>query len=155
MAGTTETPLTDEGRAQAQATGQQMKQAGIAIDFIVASPRERAVDTAKLIAKELGIDPKTIHINDLFVEQHYGELEGKPWAPDLNLDGLSDIETIDSLIERAHLALEWLENMTKPGDRVLVVSHGGFGRAFRAAVLREFPLDYTVKIGNAELIELL
>lgn len=154
MAGTTETPLTDEGHSQARATGKQMKQAGLTIDFIVASPRSRAVDTAKAIAEELGIDPASIHINNLFAERHYGELEGKPWSPDLNLDGLSDIETEDSLIERAHLALEWLENITKPNDHVLVVSHGGFGRAFRGAVLQEFPLDYFIKISNAELIQL-
>lgn len=154
MAGSTETPLTDEGRRQATATGKQMKQDGIKVDFIVASPRSRAVETAQLIAKELGIDPASIHVNELFAEQHYGELEGKAWAPDLNLDGISDMETIDSLVERAHLALQWLENMTGPNDRVLVVSHGGFGRAFRATVLKSFPLDFTFRLANAELIEL-
>jgi len=155
MAGSTETPLTDEGRRQAIATGKRMKQAGITIDVIVASPRERAIETAQLIAEQLGIDPKTIHINDLFAEQHYGELEGKAWAPDLNLDGVSDMETIDSLVERAHLGLKWIENNTKPSDHVLVVSHGGFGRAFRSTVLQSFPLDYTFRIGNAELVELI
>lgn len=155
MAGTTETPLTEEGRQQASATGKHMKQSGIRIDFIVASPRSRAIETAQIIAKELSLDPKKIHVNDLFAERHYGELEGKPWSPDLNLDGMSDMETEDTLIERAHLALEWLENFASHDNHVLVVSHGGFGRAFRSVVHKSFPLDYTFRIANAELVELL
>lgn len=155
IAGTTETPLTDEGRAQAKATGIAMKEANIHPTFIVSSPLSRAVETAEIIAKQLGIDPKTIHQNALFAERHYGELENKPWSPDLNLDGISDIETEDTIIERAKLALEWLENITKPDDIVLVVSHGGYGRVFRGVAMNINPFDYSFKLSNAELVALI
>ena len=51
--GTTDTPLTDEGRDQAKAAGRELQ--GKAIDCIVASPITRAHDTATIIAAE--IDP--------------------------------------------------------------------------------------------------
>ncbi len=153
LAGSTNTPLTDEGRAQAKATGQMMRANDIKVDFIAASPLSRAHETAKIVAKEIGYDPEKIHTNQLLIERHYGELEGKPWAPDLNLDGFSDIETDDTLIERAHLALKWLK--TIDADTILIVSHGGFGRAIRSLTLSDFPMHRYVRISNAELIELI
>ncbi|MBP7807225.1 histidine phosphatase family protein [Candidatus Saccharibacteria bacterium] len=152
LAGTTETPLTDEGRAQAKATGQLMKTQGIMIDFVAASPLSRAHETAQIVAKEIGYDPEHIHTNQLLAERHYGELEGQPWAPDLNLDGFSDVEMDDALVARAHLALKWLKSID--ADNILIVSHGGFGRAIRSITLTDFPMHHYKRISNAELIEL-
>lgn len=153
LAGRTETPLTDEGRAQAKATGKLMKSKGIKVDFIAASPLSRAHETAQIVAKEIGYDPEKIHINQLLAERHYGELEGKPWAPDLNLDGFSDVEMDDALVARAHLALNWLKSID--ADNVLIVSHGAFGRAIRSITLADFPMHHYKRISNAELIELI
>lgn len=148
FAGSTDTPLAEEGRKQARLAGQKAKDLGI--DLIVASPLSRAKETAEIIAKEVGYPVENIHINDLLVERHFGELEGKPWSPDLDLDGISDIETVDSLIERAHLALKWIESL--PGNNVLVVSHGSFGRALRSVLIAEHPFHDSEKLQNAEII---
>lgn len=147
FAGTTETPLTDEGRRQAKAAGQLARQHDI--DLIVASPLSRALETAQIIAKEISYPADKILTNKLLIERDFGELEGKPWAPDLNLDGFSDIETDDTLTERAHLALKWLNSFQ--ADNILVVSHGAFGRALRSILRTEYPMTRRAPLKNAEL----
>jgi uncharacterized phosphatase len=155
FAGITETPLTAEGREQAKRAGQIAKD--FHIDAIVSSPLSRALETAQIIAKELGYSLDKIHINKLFIERDYGELEGKPWAPDLNLDGMSDIETVDTVLERAKLALDFLH--TLDAGNILVVSHGTFGRALRSHILPDYPFHNTTtkdssqfRIPNAEIV---
>src|SRR5690348_5787824 len=71
--GTTETPLTDEGRAQAKRAGEHAKSLGI--DHIVCSPLGRAKDTAAIIAKEIDFPIKDIEHNSLFIERHFGQME--------------------------------------------------------------------------------
>jgi probable phosphoglycerate mutase len=147
--GTTETSLTAEGRRQAKRAGQKAKE--LKIDYIVASPLSRARETAEIIAKEIGYALEEIHINDLFIERHFGELEGRPWNPDLDLDGIVDIETVDTILERAKLALNFLHSLK--ADNVMVVSHGSFGRALRHHLLQEYPFSHPARLTNAEINE--
>jgi phosphohistidine phosphatase len=49
-----ERPLTEDGRLQAQQVGLALKQAGVRLDVIVTSGLLRAVETARLIAEEVG-----------------------------------------------------------------------------------------------------
>lgn len=147
LAGRTETPLTTEGRQQAKEAGKKARKFNL--DAIASSPQGRALETARIIAKEAGLSKDKILVNSLLAERHFGELEGKPWAPDLNLDGLSDVESEDTLMERARLALEWLENID--ADNILVVSHGSFGRALRSLILAEYPFSHPERLTNAEI----
>lgn len=64
-------PLTDAGREQAQATAQQLAQAGI--DAVVTSPLRRARDTAQAIADAAGV-PLTV--DERLTEVDYGPMEG-------------------------------------------------------------------------------
>ncbi len=128
--GTSETKLTPKGRAQAKAAGQLAK--NLNIDYIVASPLSRAQATAKIIAKEIGYPVAKIHTNALFIERHFGAMEGLPWEPDLDIDGIADVESKHELLSRAKEALAFLH--TLPYDNVLVVAHGTFGRALRSHI---------------------
>lgn len=148
IAGTTDTPLVKEGRQQAKIAGQKAKK--LKIDCIATSPLSRAKETAEIIAKEIGYPADNIHVSKLLLERDFGEAEGHPYAPDLDLDGFSDIETLDSLIERAHLALKWIE--TLPGNSVLVVGHGSFGRALRSVLIKEKPFYHQEKIHNTDIV---
>ncbi len=154
FSGTTETPLTTEGRKQAKRAGKKAKD--LNIDYIISSPLSRAVETAQIIAKEIGYPIDKIHTNELFIERHFGDLEGRAWNPDLDMDGIADIETRDTVLERARLALEFLE--TIDADNILVVSHGSFGRALRSLFLPHIPYHQTsggrrhLAIPNAEII---
>lgn len=151
--GTSETPLSAEGRKQAKVAGQHAK--GLAIDYIVCSPLSRALETAKIIAEEIGYPIDKIHTNSLFIERHWGELEGEKWDPDLNLDGIVDIETKDNVIKRARLAIDFLN--TLDAHNILVVSHGSFGRAMRHHLTDHIYENQRSKndkgIPNAEIIQ--
>lgn len=151
-AGTSETPLTTEGRKQAKLAGKKAKK--LNIDYIVSSPLKRAHETAKIIAEEIGYPIDQIYINPLFVERHWGKLEGAKWSPDIDLDGISDIETVDTIVERGKLALDFLK--TLDANNILVVSHGSFGRAIRHHLIEEYPYSSLgtekTKIPNAKIV---
>jgi len=153
--GTTETKLTPKGRAQAKAAGKLAKNLGI--DYIVSSPLSRAYNTAKIIAKEIGYPIDQIHTNALFIERHFGEMEGKLWQPDLDIDGIADVESVDEMLGRAKEALEFLH--TIPHNNVLVVAHGTFGRALRSHILPDMVYyntsptsPSTDRLPNAEIV---
>ncbi|OGL31037.1 hypothetical protein A3D14_02125 [Candidatus Saccharibacteria bacterium RIFCSPHIGHO2_02_FULL_47_12] len=150
--GTTETPLTSKGREQAKKAGKKAKTFGI--DYIVSSPLSRAHETAKLIAKEIGYPADKIHTNSLFIERHFGEIEGTVWDFDTDLDGIIDIETFNETLERSRLALQWLHGLD--AQNILVVSHGSFGRALRHHILEDYPYtnrrsDQINRIHNAQI----
>jgi broad specificity phosphatase PhoE len=145
--GSTETILTKEGREQAIHAGKAAK--GLGIDTIVCSTMVRAVETAEIVAKEIGYPLDKIHKSSLLIERHFGELEGQPYQPDLNLDGFSDVESLDTLKNRALLALEWIE--TIPGNTILVVSHGSTGRMLRHIVNPTVPFSGAGHFPNAEI----
>jgi len=149
FAGSTETPLSKEGRAQAREAGKQAKR--LKIDYIVCSPQGRAVETAKIIAKAIGYPLDKIHINSFFVERHFGNLEGQPHSPDIDIESSANVETVDTMLKRAKKALKFLE--TLPAENILVVSHGSFGRALRQHVLQDFPFDNINKLPNAEILQ--
>lgn len=146
FAGRTETPLTIEGKHQARAAGRLAKE--LSINLIVSSPMERALHTAEIIAAEIGYPLDKIITNKLFLERDFGPLEGKPWAPDLNLDGFSDLETDDTLLERAKLGFSWLHS--QPVDNILLVSHGSYGRALRS-VIQHKEFIHQERLRNAEI----
>lgn len=147
IAGITETPLVKEGREQAKIAGKKAIKLGI--DLIVTSPLSRALETAQIIAKEINYPVDKIHTSRLLLERDFGSAEGHPYAPDLDLDGFSDIEALNTLIERAHLSVRWIDSL--PGNTVLVVGHGSFGRALRS-VLTDHAFSNAEKIQNTEFL---
>ena len=149
-AGSTDTPLTAEGKRQARQAGRQARELGI--DYIICSPLSRAHDTARIIAEEIAYPVHDIDVNSLITERHFGELEGQPWMPDLDLDGFADIETVDSLLERARMTALHLE--TLDAQNILVVSHGSFGRALRHVLTPAVPLTSSERFMNAEIVQL-
>jgi probable phosphoglycerate mutase len=144
-AGHINTPLTDEGRQQAKRAGRAAKKHGI--DTIVCSPLDRARETAEIAGQEIGLPANKIHVNSLLIERDFGPFDGQPYDPDLDLDGFADVESFDETRERAKLALEWIK--TLGGSNVLVVSHGGLGRAMRSLLKPE--VDRSLKLANAKI----
>lgn len=149
-AGSTETPLTKKGREQAKQAGEQAK--SIKIDTIVCSTQGRARETADIVAKEIDFPKEQILHSSLLIERHFGELEGQPYKPDLDLDGFADVESTETILNRARLALEWIESL--PGDSILIVSHSGFGRALRHVIHRHIPFTGSGSFNNAEIVKL-
>jgi uncharacterized phosphatase len=150
-AGHTDTPLTEEGKAQAKAAGKAAK--SLHINHIISSPLSRAHDTAKIIAASIGLAEKHIEVNSLIIERHMGELESQPWDIDIDLDGFADIETEDSVDERARLILRHLTRLD--ADTILMVSHGGFGHALWRIINEHNDVDPIGHFANAEIIKLI
>jgi probable phosphoglycerate mutase len=71
VCGRTDAPLTELGRQQAQALAEKTKDLGI--ELIIASPLQRALDTAKAVSAVCGAP---IIIDDRLIEQDYGIYEG-------------------------------------------------------------------------------
>ncbi len=146
--GRIDSPLTDKGIEQAKKAGPKAKKLGI--DYIISSPLSRASKTAKIIAKEIGYPADKIEFNPLLAERSYGFAEGQLYS-DVDLDGIADVETVNSLLLRAQEIYEALKRLK--ADNVLVVSHGSMGRALRQKVL-SIPFDGPEEeIANAEIIE--
>ena len=149
--GRIDSPLTEKGRQQASRAGKKASAQGLSVDLIVSSPLSRAFETAKIIAKELGYPEERIQLNPILVERDYGELSGKLWAPDIDMDGIADIETSEELTVRANEVIAWLKQIE--ADSILVVSHGSIGRTIRYHLLAEEEFDPEAPFPNAEIVQ--
>ncbi|MBI2588942.1 histidine phosphatase family protein [Candidatus Saccharibacteria bacterium] len=140
-----DTPLTDNGRAQAKKAGKDLKHKQI--QLIICSPLSRTVDTATIIAKEMGYDPKKIITSPYFIERAYGVYSHKPdkiYLADALADTLHEsAETAEVMHARISKGLDWLKNLKE--DRILVVSHGGVSRILRI-IHQELPFTEMYRI---------
>jgi uncharacterized phosphatase len=153
FAGRTDTPLTDEGRAQAKAAGAKAKD--LKIDLIISSPLSRARETAEILAREIAYPADKILLSDLLVERHWGDLEGQSHITVHDLDEVPNAETSTQILDRAERALRYLESLD--AENILVVSHGTFGRALRHHIIEDLPFinksgDKSISLPNGEVI---
>lgn len=148
-AGQLDTPLTDYGREQAKVAGMEAKLFGI--DLIVSSPLNRALETAHIIAREIGYPEIGIITNDLLKERSLGSLQGKPWKDFAENDSMfDDVESLEHLGGRAQQTLNYLQTLEAPN--ILVVGHGSFARALCDI------LNYDTggkELPNAHIVELI
>ena len=150
-----ESPLTDNGKMQAKQAGRELK--GKKIDAIVSSPMERTRDTAIIIAKEIGYNPKKIIYDKAFVEVFNGFYSGKPYAlRDRHIvagELIEDIESPNEVYDRVNKGFERIRKMS--ANSIVLVSHGATGCMIRA-ILNKIPHhDFMSheKFGNAEIYE--
>ncbi|MDL2341685.1 MAG: histidine phosphatase family protein [Patescibacteria group bacterium] len=149
FSGRTETPLDSEGEQQAVVAGQQL--CDVAIDCIVVSPMQRAVQTAEIIAEQIGYSKHKLITTSLLTERDFGPLEGTEYKPDLG--DHEGVETIEDLLTRAQAGYEFLQQL--PYDNILVVSHGAIGRALRHCANPSIPFKPSPGFGNAEVVKLI
>jgi broad specificity phosphatase PhoE len=130
--GSTDSPLTERGRRQAEAVGRHLAEAlGGEPVAVYSSPLQRARDTAAAIAAALGTD---VRLDVALGEYDLGEWEGRPY-PDLAADGFFErvmrdadfappgAESPRQVADRIAGALTRFAAL-HPGGRVVVVSHG-------------------------------
>lgn len=148
--GSTESPLTEKGREQAVIAGKHAT--SLTIDLIVCSSMGRAVETAEIIAEQIGYDKTAIQKTDLLRERDFGALENKPYIPDQDMDGIEGMEPEAQLETRISQAVEWIEAL--PGHHVLVVAHGASGRMLRHVLNPTIPFAGASHFSNADIIQL-
>jgi broad specificity phosphatase PhoE len=136
-------PLSAVGRQQAERIAERVSH--LSFDALLASPYQRAKETADAIAKVTGKVPECV---ELFTERvKPTSINGKPytdakaqrtwraWEHSLYTPGMrvEDGENYDDLITRAEKALALLTDRAEPS--IVVVTHGYFLRTIVARVI--------------------
>lgn len=75
--GRTESTLVEEGIEGAHRAAEEIIRSGEQIDAIYCSNLARQLDTARIIAKDIGFPVGEIKVNDLLLERAGGDFEGK------------------------------------------------------------------------------
>jgi len=136
-------PLNEKGKKQAESIAERVSR--LSFETLIASPFQRAKETAEMIAKATG---KQIEYSELFTERTKPTyVSGKPytderadalwreWQKSLYTPGMrvEDGENFDDLVIRADKALFFLAG--RPEQSIVVVTHGYFLRVIVARVL--------------------
>lgn len=165
-------PLNDRGREQARALGARLREQRI--ELIVASDLGRAVETAQIVAGELGLDPSQVIQNPSLREAFLGEAQGltleeirerfggellQRWRSNHVSD--ADIsypggETGAQVQERAMRAIRELADRHAPFTRIGISTHGGVIRRFmhRLLQLAGTPAAEPIPIPNGVVYEI-
>lgn len=139
--GITDVPLNDTGRAQARRTGTLL--AARRWDAIVSSPLSRALETAHIIAREARLAPPVTLA--AMIERHYGEAEGLDYRTlDARFPPDSEVPGRESRAQVARRVLPALVALCeqRPGQRIIVVTHGG---VIRTVVNATAPADRALR----------
>lgn len=145
--GRTDIPLNDTGRVQARQAAELL--ARREWDGVYASPLSRAAETARIIAERIGVPE--VALVDALVERDYGAAEGmdfdeiaERYPEGVHAPGQETREEVRARLVPAMLALA----AQHPGERLVVVSHGG---AIRAVLQAAEPGTQHPRITNASV----
>ena len=146
--GHTDRPLTEGGRAQAEALADEL--ADKPLEAVFSSPLHRALDTAELVAARHDLPAIPVEalrevdvggwagLSRSEVEVRFPEAFGRWLAGG---EGWEDGETYDEMAERVLAAVRRIAG-EHPTGTVLIVSHGGPIRALHAAAQGMTVHDY-------------
>ena len=132
VCGSTNRPLTQQGKEQAKALAEKMQDKNI--DVIIASPMLRAMQTAGAVSLATGIP---VIMDERLREHDYGEFEGFDRSKDEYWQQKYLFATKfpkgESVLQLAHRVYSLLEDVKKAyGDKtVLLVCHGGVSRMIK------------------------
>lgn len=166
------TPATKLGIMQGQALGRRLKDIGVVFDAVYAARTRRTKTTASVICKEIGLDPKIIHISRELVERDQGDWTGKnrtqTYSPEVMARMNKKVMDFappggESLRQKGRNMYAWLEKeilrnqeyIKRPKDHplhIVVVTHGLALKALLHEILG-FDAQYTwrFQIANASL----
>jgi probable phosphoglycerate mutase len=150
--GATDIPLSDTGRAQARALAERLRDRGIA--RVHASHLSRALETARIVATDLGLPEPAVDAR--LRERGYGVFEGLTREecaeryPGVWEQYLADRRAVPPEAEPQHEvvsrvtaamhAIASVEHDTSVApDAILVISHGGTIRSFIHAIVGVVP----------------
>jgi broad specificity phosphatase PhoE len=126
LQGHTDRPLNDYGRRQARALADRL--AGEPIDAVYASDLSRARETAEIVGAAFGLG---VAVDPDLREKNWGSWEGLTSDERLHVE--FEGESTEEHRERMLRAVERIVER-HPGERVVVVTHGGSLRRLQAAV---------------------
>lgn len=139
LQGQKDIPLNENGIAQMQRLGEQLRDLPFCVDKIISSPLARAARSAEIIAEYIGFHKPIVYDGD-FLERSFGKAEGVPWSSGIDLsDDAYCAESAEALCRRAEQGIR--KYLTEGEETVLVVAHGAILKAV-ITVLSPEPMDY-------------
>lgn len=147
--GRIDNPLNEEGIKQVTLVGQMLKEKDPDWDIIIASPLNRTIHSAKIIAKELNYNGEIIINNDV-IERDFGKAEGESICEEIydkiKRDDVEDLEKSFELQKRAYNAIINIANKYQ-GKKILIATHSHFIKGFFTKISNEF--TFTSPLYNA------
>jgi broad specificity phosphatase PhoE len=122
--------LSNLGIEQARKAGEELKPLGI--QRIVASGLKRTNRTAHEVAIVIGFDETKIELDDRILEYDMGALTSTPLR-EVTSQELTSADGAEDAIAFKNRILSFLRQYKDSPEIILVVSHGGVGRAIEAA----------------------
>ena len=166
--GQMEFPLSELGRRQAAEAGRALRGDG-AISGVYSSPLSRAFETAEILARAAGYGGDVVPVAGL-TERHGGLLQGHTWAeqeardpefarkflavPEEQRWAMVGAETDEEILARFEDAVSAILSRHAPGDKLVVVSHGGVMRAYLREHFGGGVLPGTARAANASITRL-
>ena len=148
LQGRTQGMLNEKGQEQAENLAKSLD--GIQIDAVIASDLKRAVDTAEVIAKRRSLPLIT---TPLLRERDWGSFTGR-FIPDLkDVPWPDDVESMDAMMERARLFMDWLRRDYSQ-QTVVAVGHGIINKVIQA-VYHNTRTNKIPRMTNAEVRKLI
>ena len=148
LQGRTQGMLNEKGLEQAENLAKSLD--GIQIDAVIASDLKRAVDTAEVIAKRRSLPLIT---TPLLRERDWGSFTGR-FIPDLkDVQWPDDVESMDAMMERARLFMDWLRRDYSQ-KTVVAVGHGIINKVIQA-VYYNTRTNKIPRMTNAEVRKLI
>lgn len=126
-----DSPLVGEGREQAKYTAKKIQDEGIEINKIISSPSLRALETAQIIAEELGFNTSDIIIENRINEYDMGSLSGTPWHA-ISSAILVNARNAENPKDFQNRVYSCVKELSELSENILLVSHGGVGRMLDA-----------------------
>lgn len=159
--GSLDVPMNDTGREQVRNTGTQLRESGVVFDFIVSSPLQRAIESASIVAREIGFDPNEIKVQEWLKEKNAGEVQGLPETDEsiaklfdpTFADTIPGSERISDFEHRLWSGLNTFLDEHK-GKRILFVTHGYWMKAL-CKLIKKLSIKETFEYelpGNAEIM---
>jgi len=165
LQGQLDSPLTQKGLRQAAKNGEKLRSLIQGNEIrVVSSPLGRTLETAKIVASEIGVDPEGIETDERLKELSYGEWEGMT-KTDIERNDLSRYKNRindrwnvpapggESYKDVAERLDSWLKEQ-KDGTTI-VISHGCAGRILRSLHAKLGPANISELSESHEAIFLL
>lgn len=135
LRGRADPALTDLGREQAAALGGLF--AGVPLSRVLSSPLQRAIDTARPVARAAGLP---VEADEALNDRDYGPWTGTSHATVLqrfgSLDAAPGVESWEALRQRVTRAFEAIL-ATANGPAIALVGHDATNRALLASLVAE------------------
>ena len=133
ICGAMDIPLTDEGRAQARMTAENIIAKNIKADKILYSPLSRAKETALIISNMTGLPAEE---EPRLFEQNFGKYEGTPRNgeefKEAKKQFLNRYENGESMFHLAQRIYNLLDELKNREETFILVVHNGIARVVQS-----------------------